>query len=530
MKGWAVLMIVAGCGAPSPQPTAPQPPTAAGPWTFAPSSAPADSYNVPPGPLPHGPITDATAAAVRDEAIRAGLPVPIPDARLFQACADLAETLPEDAVPSDALIQFAVQRHGIIETEPHVVLVWGDLGAPQAVAETLRPRLAAMLRDDTALRFGIGAHQRGADGHGAVVLMIQPSGIGTSPLPRTVPAGGVVTLDATIDPPYRDPALYITYTDGRAEQLAIEPHGDRFTARIECGAQRGVQRLEITAHAADLRSLASFPVWCGAAPPRTLVVQPVHDERATTPEQAEQRLRQHLDRDRAAAGLPALVWDDRLARVARGHAADMRARGAVTPSSPSTGSARDRLRAAKIAMRLDGQTVGRTVGAEQAHDGMMSRPAERVIMMSRKASHAGVGAVRGDDGEIYVAELFAHPPVPTDPARAVERVETKVAAAGLTREAELDRLAQELAEARAAGKSEAEVRAAFQAKAHRLDRRYARVTTVAQPMVELDELDDAGLLAGVAGTVGIGVAPGPHPELGDHAIWVVVVAATRRAP
>ena len=66
--------------------------------------------------------------------------------------------------------------------------------------------------------------------------------------------------------------------------------------------------------------LANFPVWCASAPPASVTVDPRHDDVAvTSPVDAEHRLLADVNRDRLAAGLPALLWDDRLAEVARGH-------------------------------------------------------------------------------------------------------------------------------------------------------------------------------------------------------------------
>ena len=63
--------------------------------------------------------------------------------------------------------------------------------------------------------------------------------------------------------------------------------------------------------------LANFPVWCAAEPPQAVTIDPAHDDLGSvTPEEAERRLFANVNRDRAAAGLPVLVWDDRDAGVA----------------------------------------------------------------------------------------------------------------------------------------------------------------------------------------------------------------------
>src|SRR5204862_102932 len=136
-------------------------------------------------------------------------------------------------------------------------------------------------------------------------------------------------------------------------------------------------------------------------PPVSVTVDPSRDdEPAATTEQIERHLLASVNRDRAAAGLPALAWDDGLAAVARAHSDEMRRTHVVAHSSPTTGPAADRLR---------------------------------------------VGSV---------------------------------------------------------------------------------ITAVA----DLDAVDGAGLLGGARpDEIGVGIAQGPHPQIGDNAIWIVALLADRRA-
>src|SRR5262249_54921695 len=93
----------------------------------------------------------------------------------------------------------------------------------------------------------------------------------------------------------------------------------------------------------------------------------------------------------------------------------------------------------------------------------------------------------------------------------------------------LDRLAQQLAAGLAAGKS---ADAAYQAigdQVKGLARQYQRIGRVITPGAGLDRVDGAGLLGGdPVDELGLGIAQGPHPEIGDNAIWIVVLLATRR--
>ncbi|HEX3475506.1 MAG TPA: hypothetical protein VHT91_10820, partial [Kofleriaceae bacterium] len=56
-----------------------------------------------------------------------------------------------------------------------------------------------------------------------------------------------------------------------------------------------------------------------------------------------------------------------------------------------------------------------------------------------------------------------------------------------------------------------------------------RIGRVISAVADLDRIDGAGLLGGdPVDELGVGIAQGPHPEIGDNAIWIVVLLASRR--
>ena len=58
---------------------------------------------------------------------------------------------------------------------------------------------------------------------------------------------------------------------------------------------------------------------------------------------------------------------------------------------------------------------------------------------------------------------------------------------------------------------------------------YSRVGSVITAAGDVDSLDGESIVGEVKpDAIGIGVAQGPHPELGDHAIWIVILLATKR--
>ena len=551
MRRLVVLALVAAAGCPgggSPQQVGSQPswrgsgargavPMA--PVTFAPTAEPAQRYNEPLQAPPQTALGDAVTAAVKDAAARAGTNIPIADARLFRTCAELAEVVPEEGVIGYSLVEFALQRNGIIEPSPHLLVVWGDIDSPQLIVEQLQPRLAEILADGATARLGIGAAKRLPDGSGAVVFALQGSGVSTSPIPRTLPAGGSFALDAVVDARFKDPEVFVTYDSGATERLELKPgHSGGFTSKVSCGAHAGRQQVEVTASDVNGSTvLANFPVWCGSQPPVSMTLDPTTDDApVTTPEDAEHRLLALVNRDRQAAGLPALIWDDKVAAVARGHSEEMRRTKNVSHISPTTGSAADRVRAANIRTAVVLENVARAYGVGEAHQGLMNSPGHRANITSRSATHIGIGVVFGDEvsgrREIFITQVFTRVPPKIDPAAATALVQQRISASvtkPLGSNVRLAAIAQQLADALASGKTREQAYPLVKKQVDALGGVYARVGSVITAAAELETLDGKSLIGTSAvDDIGVGVAQGPHPEIGDGAMWIVVLLGQKR--
>lgn len=504
--------------------------------TFAPTTEPATRYNEPLQAPPSTPLGEAVLAAVREAAATAKLATPSADARLFRACAELAQVVPEEGIVGYSVVEFALQRHGIIEPSPHLLVVWGDIDEPELIVDQLRPRLGEILADGATARVGIGAAKRNADGTGAVVFALQASGVATSPIPRAVPAGGSFAIDAVVDARYREPELFVTRNTGNTEHIAIETgkHG-AFKARVACGKHVGRQQVEITASdAAGSTVLANFPVWCGAEPPLSITIEPAHDDDVmVTAEEAEKRLLALMNRDRQAAGLPALLWDDRVTAVARAHSEDMRKTKIVAHISPTTGSAADRVRAANIKTAVVLENVARAYGVGEAHAGLMNSPGHRANVLAAAATHVGIGVVLGDEvsgrREMFLTQVFIRIPPKVEPAQAAEVVRQRInSVRRIVVSPKLQGIAQELADGLAAGKSREALWPAARTKLDAGNTLYARVGSVVSAVAELEAIDGASLVGDYKpDDIGVGIAQGMHPEIGEGAIWIVVLMAER---
>ncbi len=540
-----IVVIAAACSGRGPQSVGSQPSwrgklqltEPSGPVTFAPSSAPAVRYNEPVVPPPPSALGDAITAAVRDAAAGANLPAPVADSRLFRACAELAQVVPEEGIIAYSMVEFALQRNGIIEPSPHLLVVWGDLDSPQEIVEQLRPRLAEILADGAGARLGIGAAKRAPDGIGAIVFALQGSGVKTAPIPRSVPAGGTFSLEATVEPRYRNPEVFVTRNHGGVERIELAPgKPGAFTAQVRCGSSTGRQQVEITASDAQGSTvLANFPVWCGAEPPASLTVEPsLDDAPVTDPLEAERRVLAFVNRDRQTAGLPPLAWDERVAEVARAHSQEMRQTKVVAHVSPTTGSAADRVRAAKIKTAVVLENVARAYGLHEAHHGLMNSPGHRANVLSGSATHIGVGVILGEEvsrrREIFITQVFTRVPPRVDPATAAELIRkriTQIHAAG--EDPELVSVAQELAGGIARGQTREQAAAPIQRRIDALARRYKRVGSVLTATADLDTVDGASLLGDARPDyIGVGIGQGNHAELGEGTTFIVVLLGIRR--
>jgi uncharacterized protein YkwD len=540
---WLIaLLVLAGCAGP-PQQIGAQPswrkttaPTPVGPVTFAPASEPAPRYNDPYQPPPHTPLGDAVLAALATAAAQVKVPVPAADARLFRACTELAQIVPEEGVVGYSLVEFALQRNGIIEPSPHLLVVWGDVDQPDPIVEQLKPRLAEILGDGATARVGIGAVKRKPDGTGAIVFALQGSGVTTSPIPRSLAAGGSFKLDAIVDIRYHEPEVFVTRDDGTTERLALDQgHSGAFKTTVTCGKHTGRQQIEITASdVSGSTVLANFPVYCGTDPPLALTVEPTRDDgEVIDPAEAAQRLLALLNRDRKAAGLQPLTWDDRVAKVAQGHSEEMRRTKVVAHVSPTTGSAADRVRAAGIKTAVVLENVARAYGVGEAHAGLMNSPGHRANLMSPTATHVGIAVVLGDDvsgrRELFVTQVFIRIPPKVDAAQAARVVEKQLDTVRPVKiNPKLSVTAQQLADGLAAGKSRDTLWPIARRQLDALGNQYSRVGSVITAVSELDSLDGKQLVGDYKpDDVGIGIAQGTHPEIGEGAIWIVILMAEK---
>lgn len=548
----AAVVVVAACGGGGPRRVGGQPSwrkqgggsgsgsaqvLSTEPIELAPATPAVRAYNDPPRrPAPSSPVGDAVAAEVAALAGAAALPLPIADGRLYAAAAEIASVVPSEGVVPYPLVEFALQHNGIIEPSPHLLVVWGAADQPDVIVEQLRPRLIEALSTEPMARLGVGVATR--DGGDVVVVALQTSFVELKPVPRRVEAGASAPLVGRILGTFRDPEVFVTRDDGVVERLALRVgDGGAIAAELACGTRKGRQQVEVTASdATGSTVLANFPVWCAESPPARIAasVALADTTPVTSVGDAETSMLELLNRDRADARLAPLQLDTRAADVARNHSREMRVTGVVGHVSAITGTAADRVRVAGIRTGLVLENIARAYGVGEAQAGLLNSPGHRANLMSRSATHVGIGIELGetvaDRRELFVTQVFIRIPPPIDPVVAQARVREQLRTGGTFQDdPSLDRIATAYATGLATGMAPEEAARRASRELDGVARKFSRVASMVTALSDVDAVDPQGFLSGAPYThVGVGVAQGDHKDLGPGALHVVVLLAVVR--
>jgi len=467
---------------------------------------------------------------------------PRPDARLDAAATEIVHLVPASGPPANELVQGALWVHGIVEPPPHLILATMGRGGDDELLRELAADLPAVLSQGRYTRVGVGLAPV-AGGDTRVLVALQESFVELDPIARAQPLGGNVLVRGRLRDGFQRPEAFVTAPDGTVlSRVLIGGDPVRFGGTFRCGPQKGRYQIEVTGEDRfGATVVANFPVWCGvAAPASAAAASPAgagKDDAFTTTAAAEQTIWKLLNVDRAHAGLPPLAWDAELAKVARGHSADMQAHGFFGHVSPTTGTAADRTRKAGVDAMLILENVARAFTPGEAERGLMNSPGHRANILNREARRVGVGVVYDPASrEILVTQLFSKPPEQFD-AHTIEDLRRGIAEVRRARklrplvdDAQLDQLAQNAAREQAhhgmsatqAGKL-IEVGLGEQARWSAVRSLFAVVAGASQVVGSLaSALSDPSVTH-----VGLGVEPGKRKD-GGSGLYVVIVLATRR--
>jgi uncharacterized protein YkwD len=109
---------------------------------------------------------------------------------------------------------------------------------------------------------------------------------------------------------------------------------------------------------------------------------------------AEQRMLDLINGERANAGLQRLVADAALRQIARQHSLEMFQQDYFSHTSPTSGSPFDRMHAAGIPFVVAGENLAYAPNVDVAHRGLMASPGHRANILRPEFGRVGIGVIR----------------------------------------------------------------------------------------------------------------------------------------
>jgi uncharacterized protein YkwD len=122
-------------------------------------------------------------------------------------------------------------------------------------------------------------------------------------------------------------------------------------------------------------------------------------------EAAEKEIFDQLNQARNEAGLPALTWNDQVAKAARRHTEALLENQQLSHQFPGEPSLPERIGATGVRFTLAAENVARTGYVEDVHLALMSSPGHRANILSSRYNAVGIGLVE-HESKIYATQDF----------------------------------------------------------------------------------------------------------------------------
>ncbi len=368
-----------------------------------------------PGPVGSVPVTLQPLFTRTRQALKShGLTLRT-DQRLHRAAKSLLGVNKLRRVGSAGL-RFVLLGHGVVE--PHTRLLADELTSVGQLHRALFARIVAAAAGGQFNRIG-GAVKVLPGMRLKVVVLLLRGYVRLERLVRAPVSGTTVLMRGGLAAGFSAPNAVVTRPGGvtRRAKLTAATDGS-FHALVPLSAGRGVYQLELLGTGPrGPEVLANFPLYVGVPPPSRYVlrVRTRPTGRLLGHRAVEKALLKLVNGARKAAGRTVLQPTDALTRVARAHADEMCRRGDVRHYSPTTGTALDRVRRARIRAGWVGENVGRAATLKSLHQEFLRSPAHRAAMLRRGLTHMGIGVCINQSTAggrtIYVTELFIQAPV-----------------------------------------------------------------------------------------------------------------------
>jgi len=280
--------------------------------------------------------------------------------------------------------------------------------------------------------FGAGKAPALAPYKWTYVLLLAERHVVFEPVRRSVPVGEPLEIAGRLLDGLKEPDVLVLEPEGEVQALDVTEWEDgRFSATATFD-RPGEQWIELLAEG-DLgpRVAGLFPVYVGVEPPTEIPLEVVPDESTIVEtEDAERLMFKLVNQDRERFGLPALLWSDEIASIARRHSRDMRDNRYFAHVSPYQGDLSQRFETGAFAARSLGENISRNDSVYDAEAGLMQSLGHRENLLNPTFTHIGVGVAFGVDAyghrSIYFTQNFATPQRTLSSSEALDEIYVRV--------------------------------------------------------------------------------------------------------
>jgi len=484
------------------------------------------------GPLVRGGgDTEGVESAVAAAASARGVTL-IGDPRLATLSEWMAAELgPGGEPPPSEVIDFFAWNLGLTDPTPHVIV--HGLPDRASVEANVQASVERFLERQPYTHWGAVVLPR--NGLWIVVLTLSWRFGTIEPVDRRFATASPIPLRGTLAEGYSNPLIVVDGPTGDVLRLPAGS-GPNFDVRVPIDGN-GAYQIEVLARGPLGEAvITNFPVYVGIDIPTevSLTVEPTTGSTDVTSVRSE--LLSLLNETRRGSGLPELTCDARVDAIALAHSVDMRTNDYLGHQSPTTGTPADRVTAAGLHSGLVLENIGRDYTAAGIHRGLLASPGHRANLISSGVNTCGIGVVAQEtEGrtafvatEVFLrfAQAIDVSAAPAEVLAAINRARTGRGASALENEENLRTAAQDAAQAFFDDPSLTQDDVVERAGGSM--RRFAMLfRRVGGVMAVVSTLDEASTLEPTFDPeldfVGIGVAQGTRPDVGENAIAVVIM-------
>lgn len=302
-------------------------------------------------------------------------------------------------------LAFTMRAAGVPYVWPRAWTIKGKALDPNAVADSLKT-FVAKWKVLGERRCGV-SRLATRDGTEVISLVIVDALADVSRTPTLTRVGEWVTLKGKMVTEAADAKVVLLGPRGRPKTvLASLSDGEiRATFMVDQPGEWLVQVLATVS--TGPRPVLELQIHAGSPPPLRFAEAPAPGEADAPPNATDEvALFAMVNAARKSETRSPLMRDSSLDTIAREHSAKMK-KASLVGHDVGDGDPGQRLRDAGITSNITGENVAGASSLVRAHRALWLSPSHRGNLLDDRYTRMGIGVVTGDDGRVYVTQLFA---------------------------------------------------------------------------------------------------------------------------